>query len=271
MFTSRSSLEYPTNSHGLIVWAETPIPALFSDYKSPSTPARSHIAGTITGDLHMSYPLSYPLIPNERNIKLRAHEIETDFWTIVNHPVANYPSMEGSDVLRADMVAHDIVEHVNGWENICTVEDELEALGAVIMSRVDPGELETHHLKTDIMNTYSYATYRELDKAPVRKLNLLIEELYADDLRFTREELKDSIGIDMEDAVIPMDEILLWVSSGYEKAKQIYHLHEFHMNNMFNYVKQAVEKVCPESWVTYNLYINNETQTVILTEDEHPW
>jgi len=217
--------------------------------------------------------MSYPLIPNERNIKLRAHEIETTYWTIVNHPTTNYPNMEGSDILMPHMVAHDVVEHVNGWENICTVEDELEALGAVIMSRVDPGELETRYLKADIINTYSYAKYRGIDKAPVRKLNPLIEELYADDLRFTRKELEDSIGIDLDedDEDIPMDEILLWVSSGYEKAKQIYHQDDFHMNNMWHNVKSAVDGVCPELGVTYNLYVNNETQIVTLTEDEYSW
>ena len=205
------------------------------------------------------------MIPNERVITLLSHHDDEGYWTIQHHPAAQYYNMEGQDALTDYMLAHDVIEHVNGWQNICTVEDELEALGAVILSRVEPGEILIDAIKQDVINTWSYMN-REIMEAPVRKLDPLIEE-YAEELRFTLSDLEDSVGDLRPGTTLPMDEILLWLSSGYEKATKIYNLHHFHMHNMYHNVKYAVKDVIPQPGVVYHLTINNKQEKVTL--DEH--
>lgn len=87
-----------------------------------------------------------------------------DGFQIIGHPVEDYSYSENDHILSPRMVAHDIVEHVNGWQNIGTVEDELEALGTAWYTR---GQWNTDitdaGLRNDVITNLMYVTRRKLE------------------------------------------------------------------------------------------------------------
>lgn|GEM_PF-4713621 len=57
-------------------------------------------------------------------------------------PIISYPMVASEPLI----VAHDLLEHVNGVENIGSIDDELEALGGIWFVRGQHGELRRDHM-----------------------------------------------------------------------------------------------------------------------------
>lgn len=61
----------------------------------------------------------------------------------------DYP-MVAAGSFAGRLIAHDITEHMNGLKNIGSVDDELEAFGAILYGRCQTGHLEPLNLAYDI-------------------------------------------------------------------------------------------------------------------------
>ena len=95
-------------------------------------------------------------------------EFNGDFFTFPSHGLIRLGYDTDCEFSQGNLAAHDIVEHLDGVENIGPVEDELQALAAVWYCRGQFGDQITFEgLAHDIQSNSTYCDYRIIDKAPI--------------------------------------------------------------------------------------------------------
>jgi hypothetical protein len=152
------------------------------------------------------------------------------------------------------LIAHDVLEHVNGIENIGFVWDELEALGAIWEVRGRHGDLQSKSIHTPHVNlasdvTRMFGDWRNEDGAPF--LAPTRRCVYDDD--FTDILNIAATGIPKEHEDIPHGLIGCYLTvcrdrmrTGFRKARNRYRGGYSTGYDMFSHIRQAVARVIPE-------------------------
>jgi len=150
-----------------------------------------------------------------------------DGWVITDHPLLNHGIIdEGDAYLTPMMVAHDVIEHVNGWQNIGTVEDELQALGAAVFTRVGQTEVTEHGIASDVAGNLEYVLDRQLKTVCTHQgdegdvLNYISQEAAR---IFYRNACYYGDGREQKlNAIHNIEQVIHWMRIGYRKARAKY-------------------------------------------------
>lgn len=169
-------------------------------------------------------------------------------------PIINYPMVANDGVL----VAHDLLEHINGLTKIGSLDDELEALGAIWFIRGQHGQLRLdgigskftpqENIASDVLNMariYNNGVNFKTD-APVIDTD---HEWY--------EEFKELVQLAVNDYDLEIDEdeqdierlnfytnsALAYMLAGYDKAVQRYsNMSDWSVRDLFFTIAKTVDK-----------------------------
>jgi len=180
----------------------------------------------------------------------------------------DYPMAAGG-MQAGRLIAHDITEHVNGLKKIGSVDDELEALGAIIYGRIDCGLIEAGALKYDVSElARCYAEGVDF-KTPVprtKRLDEYVEEIILKSVRkglhYVAEELGES------DMPATYHKRLLefrqaaphYLRRGWRKACKKYKA-SYELVDMFTHIEKVVNRI--------SNHIDHEGQVFKLTSRDN--
>jgi len=203
-------------------------------------------------------------------------------WQIPGHAIDD---PEGGGIMNGVLVAHDLVEHVNGWRNIGTVEDEMEACGGIWfcrgqygdISRDGSGSMHTpeHHVSVEIANNLRYITNRRLDVIYTEAGDAedALQEIWQDGWKGVRSEILDeSDWLDAEQKAnvrFNYQQVIHWMRSGYRKAAKRYGS-GMSANRLFWNIHDTIEGYkWAEEWNEYELQYCIKSGAVSLREKEY--
>lgn len=180
----------------------------------------------------------------------------------------------GAD-LEGRLIAHDLIEHVNGHRNIGSVGDELEALGAVWFTRghlsdITRGKYAGYYtpessLSTDIAEMYRYYRYMGFGMpVPYMSAEENLEEPMRAMMREAIEHIKaesDNFRQERDDVGRFLFAVRHFMRSGYCKQATRHDGNEYQANNMFWSIAAAVEDVAK--------HVEYEGQEFALEYDEN--
>lgn len=193
--------------------------------------------------------------------------------------VLGLPRDETTNATREGLlIAHDLIEHVNGLEYIGTIDDELEALGAIWYVRGQWGELRRDGVGS------IYSTYQNIASDITRMFRDHVHggQYVGNNARWTRPVTHDT---DLQDILAEADKTYLdefdddsksearsrWLAYrlnalhrmriGYSKARRKYERRgRFFANNLFWAIAAAVDRVakhCDFEGQRYTLRVNS--------------
>jgi hypothetical protein len=173
-------------------------------------------------------------------------------YQIINHPLERAQWADGQEHrLTSDAAAHDIIEHINGWWNIGTVEDELEALGAAWYCRGQWQDGWVAGLRRDIAGNLRYIPHRILDDCPIKVTSIEDLEDLTKIKKLWEACMDDSIDhfgfTGFKNTRKSLDKVQDWMTLGYRKAEKRYGKRQADGGFiMFNCVKRALDQHSPE-------------------------
>ena len=140
----------------------------------------------------------------------------------------NFEDMDGS--YDSSLVAHDIMEHVNGLGEIGGVIDEVKAIGAAYFTRYETGyNVTLEGMKGDLLDVSRYTNYaftpivdnRLLEDAEEIGIKELADSVTLDDVESNKEH-----G-DIENAQSYINNLVYWLMAGYQAAQSLYVCNHF--------------------------------------------
>lgn len=146
-------------------------------------------------------------------------------YMVEGTPVINYPMVANEGLL----IAHDILEHVNGLESIGSIDDELEALAGVWFVRGQHGMIrkgpQNHrpeeHLSSDILNMariYNYGVEFKTDVPETTDHEM--DDVFKEIINLAKDDIADEIEDDElnQDRVdFYLDACLHYMRQGWDK------------------------------------------------------
>ncbi len=153
------------------------------------------------------------------------------------------------------LIAHDIIEHVNGAKHIGSIDDELEAMGALWYTRGQWGDLRrdgrgsrftpTESVASDLTRMFrDYFHGVTLNKATVTKPTDLDDDFIEIIARATEDYASEVDEEEHEEQAKVYNNVCLSrMRMGYRKAKNKYEKHGRHAaNNLFWAIAECMEK-----------------------------
>jgi hypothetical protein len=189
-----------------------------------------------------------------RSIRLIAAHDEYD--TTPGLIIKGTPSFDGLSADRNGLlIAHDLLEHVNGPKHMGPVWDELEALGAIWQVRGRHGEMmtETRSYHTPQVNVAADITrmFEGWLMEPQQGSTRTKAHEYDDDFRDILEIARRDIPREFNDPRPTSEQVEEYLSfalhrlrTGFRKAERKYGTH-FEGANLFQAVRDAVKAVMP--------------------------
>lgn len=156
-----------------------------------------------------------------------------------------------------ELVAHDLVEHVNGIKHIGTIEDELEALGAAYLTRYIWDEISLDGLRHDTISLFDYfqSTNRLLKSPRANKRSRIIDsrslECWLDPIR--KKLSKDEHPVMVEHFMSAAENL---IQRGASKLLNKYD-NAVHANMLFNNIVTALKESEEYPIVEFNLVIRH--------------
>lgn len=163
---------------------------------------------------------------------------------------------------EGELIAHDLIEHVNGIKNIGGIDDELEALGAIWYVRGQHGQLRrdnrgsfytieenissdiTRMFRDYVMGQYVNTNYSK-GKRPVYDDNNLKEIIECAKNSKWRAEFNDEDQVSQTQFDTFLKISLRRMRVGYSKARRKYEKHsQFCANNIFWNIVDALKPYC---------------------------
>lgn len=204
--------------------------------------------------------MKIPLIVNEDGL-----------WSMPDHPMRAWG--DDQEWMNGRLLAHDVVEHVNGYRNIGTVEDELQALGASWYTRGRWGDdITDGGIISDITNNLSYITHRILEDSGVRP-----DTYEVDEFQYITTEAKYQMfnhyehieGKYRKNTKKSLKKVLGWLVMGQRKAHKKYGRYgRFQANNLFNHIREAIDETTGYPYYQYELHYCIKTAEAKVVEFE---
>lgn len=207
-------------------------------------------------------------------------EREYNNFFIVGHPLQYADFSEEDHFTSANATAHDLIEHINGWQNIGTVEDELQALGAAWWTRGQFHNTVTPEgLRGDVANNLQYITGRRLAPAIVSKTREYdLEDICNGELkRMCLAELSygcNSLQSHIDNMIHNSHQVLGWMQLGYNKAKLRYGTDDITRGHyLFHNIEELLSRFSPSGeWIQkFDLHYTIRTAKAWIVEAPEPY
>lgn len=157
-------------------------------------------------------------------------------------PIISAPMVSNDGLL----LAHDLIEHVNGLHKIGSIDDEIEALGSSYYIRGQTGQLRRddfgsryspeENYASDILNLFMYYNDGVDFKTPIPKTRACIfDEAFKEILNIGKHQIKQELeneDIDRGRLETFLHASLHYLRKGYRKAKKRFP-NAYKINNLF--------------------------------------
>jgi hypothetical protein len=165
----------------------------------------------------------------------------------------------------ATLGAHDLIEHVNGVENIGTITDELQASGSAHYTRIQTGHNVTEDgMVNDMLSIASDSNLGEVDFGPI--IPEQPESDNDDSFEWIIETFRNKIGNELDDEDLEYFDIDQFC----DQALQCMRLGESKQESRFKTPWEACEAfMAIESAINQHFNISNPKSYKIIECDEH--
>lgn len=190
------------------------------------------------------------------------------------------------------LLAHDLVEHVNGLHVIGSIDDELEALGAIWFTRGHLGDLRRdsrgsaytpeQNIASDVVRMLrdAYLAEDDVTLTPLRTRSCEADDAFELIVQYAREDMRAELDPEPGDtewqpfAESYMRCVVPRLRVGYRKARRMYG-DFYRANDLFWTIADAVDGVCKKAERLFGepmrLHYGFRDGTAVVTLEREAW